>query len=189
VRLAYARRDDASAEDLAILAKAEALAAGAMAEEDKEALGYASTLRHRLIGNDFGPSLEEVRRASQKKEAARVAALQERDAASRARLAALPAVRCGTRVVVVDPDDGRDPRPAVQATMGACGVVRTRGTGWFHVELDGASGTTTGYRRAELAIDKSRKPAARKPSARKPAARKPAAKPAARKPSVRKLRK
>ena len=199
MRLAYARRDDASAEDLAILAKAEALAAGAMAEEDKEALGYASTLRHRRIGNDFGPTLEEVRAASQKKEAARVAALQERDAASRARLAALPAVRCGTRVVVVDPDDGRDPRPAVQATMGTRGVVRTRGTGWFHVELDGAPGTTTAYHRGELAIDKSRKPAARKPSARKPTARKPAArkpaarktaaKPAARKPSVRKSRK
>ncbi len=151
-----------------------------MAEEDQEALGYASTLRCRRICNDYGPTLEEARAAFEKKEEARMAALQERKAAAGARLAALPAVRCGTRVVVVDPD-GRDPRPAVQATMGARGVVRARGTGWFHVELDGAPGTTTGYRRGELAIDTSRKPSARKPSARKPAA-----KPAARKPSVRK---
>ena len=71
MRLAYAQRPGASAADTALLAKAEALAAGAMAEEDEEALSYASTLRCRRIGNDFGPTLEEVRAASQKKEAAR----------------------------------------------------------------------------------------------------------------------
>jgi len=176
------------------LAMGRRAAAEATVLEDREALRFGSSLRGRRVCNDLGPTLEQARAKYQEKEAARL----ERDAAARARLAALPAVRCGTRVVVVDPDDGRDPRMAVQATMGARGVVRTRGTGWFHVELDGASGTTTGYRRAELAIDKSRKPAARKPAAkpaarkpsvRKPAARKPAAKPAARKPSVRKSRK
>ena len=184
VRLAYAGRPGASAEDKMLLAMGRRAAAEATVLEDREALSYGSSLRGRRVCNDLGPTLEDARAKFQKKEDARVAALQERYAAARARLAALPAVRCGTRVVVVDPDDGSDPRPAVQATMGARGVVRTRGTGWFNVELDGASGTTTGYRRAELAIDKSRKPAARKP-----AARKPAAKPAARKPAAAKKRK
>ena len=164
LRLAFAQRPGASAADTALLAKAEALAAGAMAEEDQEALRYASTLRHRCIGNDFGPTYEEVRRASQKKEAA----MQEERTKSRAAAAAqregLPPVRVGTRVVV--------------KKTGARGVVQgTTGSGaWIHVELDKAPGTTKGYRPSHLDIDTSRKPSARKPSARKPAAKKPSKK-------------
>ena len=57
-----------------------------MAEEDEEALGYASTLRCRRIGNDFGPTYEEVRRASQKKEAAMREERKKSQAAAQARL-------------------------------------------------------------------------------------------------------
>lgn len=186
MRLAYARTDGASAADLAILAKAEALAAGAMAEEDQEALGYASTLRHRLIGNDFGPSLEEARRAFQKKEAARVAEDRKSRAGREAQLAKRPPLRTKTRVIV----KGSGYRGVVLRTTG--------GGAWIWVEHENTSGGGTwekAYRPLELDIDTSRKPAARKLSARKPAARKPAAaarkpaakrKPAARKSSTRK---
>lgn len=186
MRIAYAQRPSASAEDLAILAKAEALAADVMTAEDQEALDYASTLRCRRIGNDFGPTYEEVRRASQKKEAARLAARRERDAASAAQRKTLPPIRAGGRVLVT--------------ATGERGVVRftTVSGAWIHVARDGVPDTKA-YRRSQLDIDTSRKPSARKPSARKPTARKPAArkpaarktaaKPAARKPSVRKSRK
>ena len=64
-------------------------------------------------------------------------------------------------------------RVVVTAT-GERGVVqRTTSSGaWYHVELDRAPGTTKGYRRGQLEIDKSRKPSARKPAAKKPAKKK-----------------
>jgi hypothetical protein len=186
VRLAYAQRPDASAEDTALLALAERLAADVMTEEEEEALGYASTLRCRRICNDYGPTLEEARAASQKKEAARLAAKREKAA----KAAALPRVTVGMRVVVIDEENryhGR--RGVVQGFRPAARSIAVR---LARDDLDRCF-----YRRA-LRIEtppkpSARKPAARKPSAkpsaRKPAARKPAAKPAARKPSVRKSRK
>ena len=186
MRVAYAQRPGASAEDTALLALAESLAADVMTAEDEEAIGYRSTLRCRLIGNDFGPSLEEARRAFQKKEAARLAAKREKAAKS----APLPPVTVGMRVVVIDEENryhGR--RGVVQGFRPAARSVAVR---LARDDIDRCF-----YRRA-LRIEtppkpSARKPAARKPSAkpsaRKPSARKPAAKPAARKPSVRKLRK
>ena len=146
---------------MAILAKAEALAADAIAPEDQEALDYASTLRCRLICNDYGPTYEEARRAFEKKEAARLAKQREWLRAHRAQ----PRVsfRATMRVVVKE--------------TGARGVVeRTAGSGiHIYVKLDGVPGAKH-FRPKHLDIDKSRKPSARKPAAKKKPSKKKARK-------------
>ena len=159
LRIAYAQRPGASAEDTEVLALAERLAADVRAPEDQEALHYASTLRHRPIRNDYGPTYEEVRRAFQKKEAAMREERNKSKAAAKARREDLPTFRAKMRVVV--------------KTTGARGVVQctTSSGAWIHVARDGVPDTKA-YRRSQLDIDTSRKPSARKPSARKPASSK-----------------
>ena len=151
-----------------------------MTAEDQEALDYHSTLRRRPADDGETTTLEERRASFKEMEDARLAEQRRRKAAAAAQKKALPPVRVGMRVVA-----------KATGTRGV--VLRTTGGGqWFRVEHVNTSWGGTwerSYRRLELDIDKSRKPAARKPSARKPAARKTAAKPAARKPSVRKSRK
>ncbi|CAH0366878.1 unnamed protein product, partial [Pelagomonas calceolata] len=150
VRLAYAQRPGASAEDKTLLAMGRRAAAEATVLEDREALRYASSLRGRRVCNDLGPTLEEARAAFEKKEEARMAderrKMREWEAKAAER-AALPPVKVGTRVVIKE--------------TGARGVVqRTTGSGsWYHVQLGGET-DTRGYRRGHLEID-TRKPAAR----------------------------
>mmetsp|Transcript_8796 Transcript_8796/g.22798 ORF Transcript_8796/g.22798 Transcript_8796/m.22798 type:complete len:493 (+) Transcript_8796:225-1703(+) len=175
VRLAYAQRPGASAEDKTLLAMGRRAAAEATVLEDREALRYASSLRGRRVCNDLGPTLEEARAAFEKKEEARMAderrKMREWEAKAAER-AALPPVKVGTRVVIKE--------------TGARGVVqRTTGSGsWYHVQLGGET-DTRGYRRGHLEID-TRKPAARKPAAKKRKAAEPARKPASKKKKSRK---
>ena len=175
VRLAYAGRPGASTEDKKFLAMGRRAAAEATVEDDRVALRFGSSLRGRRIRNELGPTLEQARETFRKKEAARKAALYEREAAAAAHSSALPPVTAGMRVVVIDEKS---------RYHGRSGVVQGfRGHVHIAVLLAGDASDRCFYRRA-LRIE-----TPRKPSARKPAARKPAAKPAARKPSVRKASK
>jgi len=178
VRLAYAGRPGASAEDKMLLAMGRRAAAEATVLEDREALSYGSSLRGRRVCNDLGPTLEDARAKFQKKEDARMAVERRKKREwdeKAAERAALPPVKVGMRVVVIDEKS---------RYHGSSGVVQGfRGHVHIAVLLAGDASDRCFYRRA-LRIE-----TPRKPSARKPAARKPAAKPAARKPSVRKSRK
>ena len=166
--IAHARPDHATRAAEARLAKALRMAEAATVEEDERALAYASTTRHGADDEEEEdrPTFGERRGAAIEAEQARLTAERQRRVAREARQAALPPVKVGTRVVVID-EDSRD--------SGRRGVVQGwRGPANIMVRL-GRDTSDRRFFRRQLRIETPRKPAA-KPAAKKPSARKPAKK-------------
>ena len=165
LRTAYAGRPGASAEDKMLLAMGRRAAAEATVLEDREALSYGSSLRGRRVCNDLGPTLEEARAAFKEKEDARMAEERRKKREwdeKAAERAALPPVKVGMRVVVIDEKS---------RYHGSSGVVQGfRGPSNIAVKLGRDPSDRCFYRR-QLRIETPRKPAA-KPSAKKPAKKK-----------------
>ncbi len=165
--IAHARPGQATREAKKRLAKAQRLAAAATVEADEKALAHVSTTRLHAAGAAGDDTYQARRAAAIEAEQARAAAERQRREAREARNAALPPIRKGARVVVID---------EASRYCGRRGVVQgRRGDVHIGVLLAGDASDRCFYRR-QLRIDASRKPAARKPSARKPAAKKPSKK-------------
>ena len=156
--IAHARPGQATRDAKALLARARRLAAGATVEEDERALAHVSTTRGRAADDTY----QARRAAAIAEEATRRAEINERDRATAAQRAALPPVKPGTRVVVID-EDSRD--------HGRRGVVQGfRGQTYIAVRLGRDPSDRCFYRR-QLRIETPRKPAA-KPAAKKPSKKK-----------------
>ena len=164
--VAYARPGQATRDAKKRLARARRLAAAATVPEDERALAHVSTTR-RLAADDAADDTYQARRAAAiEAEETRRAEINERTRAAKAQVAALPPVKPGTRVVVIDEESrycGR--RGVVQGFRGAANIM---------VRLGRDTSDWRFYRR-QLRIETPRKPAA------KPSAKKPSAKPAKKK--------